>query len=315
MSLARIEEALGVIDPVFLDSPQVEFDALSRNLGAQVVLKVETLNPIRSFKGRGGCFAVHHQPDTAHLVVASAGNFGQGLAYAAARRGLPLTVFAATNANAVKVARMRALGAEVLLAGDDFDGAKAAASLHAGQMGGVLIEDGRDAAVSEGAGTLAVELLRWPEPLDAILVALGNGAMINGVGAWIKAHSPRTRVIGVCAKGAPSMERSWRSGKVEPTDAADTIADGIAVRLPVREAVACMQGTVDDVVLVDDEAILVAMRLILDQTGILVEPSGAVGVAAVQTFRSRFAGSRIATILCGGNVTKEQFRDWFRGAL
>jgi len=300
-----------VIDPVFLNSPQVTFDKLSRLLGAQVILKIETLNPIRSFKGRGGCFVVHDLPENSRLVVASAGNFGQGLAYAATRRGLPLTVFASTNANSLKIARMRELGAEVLVAGEDFDGAKAAAKHYAKQTGGLLIEDGRDAAISEGAGTLAVELLRWPEPLDATLIPIGNGALINGTATWIKAHSPGTRVVGVCASGAPSMERSWRTGKVESTAAANTIADGIAVRVPVHEAVADMQGIVDDVVLVDDEAIRAAMRLILDQTGILVEPSGAVGVAALQAYPSQFAGGRIATVLCGGNVTMEQFREWF----
>ena len=256
---------------------------------------------------------MYHQAENAHLVVASAGNFGQGVAYAAGRRGLPLTVFAATNANPLKVARMRELGAEVALAGNDFDEAKAAANLHAKQTGSVLIEDGRDAAVSEGAGTLAVELLRGPDPLDAIVVPLGNGAMINGIATWTKAHSPRTQVIGTCATGAPSMERSWRTGKVESTPTADTIADGIAVRIPVPEAVADMQDIVDDVVLVSDQAILAAMRLILDRTGILVEPSGAVGVATLQTYTSRFAGGRVATILCGGNVTMEQFQAWFCG--
>jgi threonine dehydratase len=110
------------------------------------------------------------------------------------------------------------------------------------------------------------------------------------------------------------MERSWRTGKVESTPTADTIADGIAVRVPVREAVADMQGIIDDVVLVSDQAILAAMRLILDRTGILVEPSGAVGIAALQTHRSRFAGGRSATVLCGGNITMEQFKAWFCGA-
>ena len=312
LSVARIEEALGVIDPVFLDSPLVELDALSKHLGARVSLKIETLNPIRSFKGRGGCVVVSRQPRNAHLVAASAGNFGQGLAYAATRRGLPLTVFASKNANTLKVARMRELGAAVRLAGEDFDDSKEAAERYAKQIGGVLIVDGREAAVSEGAGTIALEMLRQAEAPDSIVLPLGNGAMLNGIGTWIKAAAPATRIIGVCASGAPSMERSWRRGEVVTTAAADTIADGIAVRAPVPEAIADMHRTADDVLLVDDESILKAMRLILDKTGILVEPSGAVGVAAVQQHRAMFAGSRVATVLCGGNVTQEQFATWFR---
>jgi len=315
LSLAHIETAAAVIDPVFRDSPQLGFEPLSRECGAEVVLKVETLNPIRSFKGRGGQYYVHCLPDRTPLVVASAGNFGQGLAYAARARGIALTVFAAQTASPLKIARMREFGADVVLRGQDFDDAKAAAREHATRQGVRFVEDGRDPPIAEGAGSMAVELLRWPLPFDAVLVALGNGALINGVGTWVKAHAPRTRVIGVCAAGAPAMERSWRSGRVETTPAADTIADGIGVRMPVPEALADMRGVVDDVLLVDDATILRAMRLLLHHTGLLVEPSGAVGVAALLTHRDRFADQRIATPLCGGNVTQEQFRKWFVDAV
>jgi len=166
LSLARIEDAAAVIDPLFRDSPQLVFGPLSQALGAEVVLKVETLNPIRSFKGRGGHYFVHRLPDRTPLVVASAGNFGQGLAHAATRRGIPLTVFAAETANPMKVARMRELGAEVVLAGGDFDTAKAAARDYAAQQNLRFIEDGFDAPISEGAGSMAVELLRWPRRFD-----------------------------------------------------------------------------------------------------------------------------------------------------
>jgi threonine dehydratase len=311
LSLARIEEAAAVIDPVFLDSPQLAFEPLSRVLGTEVVLKVEMLNPIRSFKGRGGDYYVHRLPDKTPLVVASAGNFGQGLAYAATRRGIPLTVFAAETANPMKIARMRELGAEVILAGQDFDAAKAAARTYAAEHGHRFIEDGHDAPISEGAGSMAVELLRWPHRFDAVLVALGNGAMINGIGAWVKAHAPDTRVIGVCATGAPAMEQSWRSGQVVTTAKAETIADGIGVRVPVPDALQDMRPIVDDVLLVDDATTLRAMRLLVQHTGLVVEPSGAVGVAAVMAHRARFAGQLVATPLCGGNVSREQFKAWF----
>src|SRR5260370_1170417 len=124
LSVARIEEAVSVIDPLFRDSPQLTFEPLSRELGSELVLKVDTLNPIRSFKGRGACYYVHRLPDVKPLVTTSAGNFGQGLAYAARARGIPLTVFASETANQLKVARMRDLGAKVMLAGQDFDAAK-----------------------------------------------------------------------------------------------------------------------------------------------------------------------------------------------
>jgi threonine dehydratase len=311
ISLARIEEANTVIDPVFLNSPQLGFDTLSRDLGADLVLKIETLNPIRCFKGRGADYFVHRLDRRTPLVTASAGNFGQGLAYAARKRGLPLTVFAAIHASPLKLSRMRDLGAEVVLSGHDFDAAKTAARDHAERMGWLFVEDGREAPITEGAGTIAVELLRGQRPFDAVLVALGNGAMINGIGTWIKAHLPATRVIGVCAAGAPSMERSWRSGKSEPTERVDTIADGIGVRVPVPEALDEMRRTVDDILLVDDQTILSAMRLLLDHAGLAIEPSGAAGVAAILKFRTRFAGQSLATVLCGANVTSEQIQHWF----
>ena len=311
LSLARIEDAAAVIDPLFRDSPQLVFGPLSRALGAEVVLKVETLNPIRSFKGRGGHYFVHCLPDRTPLVAPSAGNFGQGLAHAAGRRGIPLTVFAAESANPLKVARMRELGAEVVLSGSDFDAAKAAARAHATRHDLRFVEDGFETPISEGAGSMAVELLRWPRPFDAVLVPLGNGAMITGIGTWVKAQSPATRLIGVCAAGAPAMELSWRSGKVETTATVETIADGIGVRVPVPQALQDMRGIVDDVLLVDDATTLRAMRLLLHHTGLLVEPAGAVEVAAVLAHRKAFAGRLVATPLCGANVTREQFRAWF----
>jgi len=311
LSLANIEEASRVIDPVFRNSPQIAFDTLSDILGAETVLTVETLNPIRSFRGRGPSYYVHQLTDKTPLIAASAGNYGQGLAVAAKARGIPFTVFAAEKANPLKVERMRALGAEVVLGGTDFDAAKARARAHAEKNGYPFVEDGKEPAVSEGAGSMAVELLAWPDPFDAVLVALGNGALINGVGAWIKAHAPETEVIGVCATGAPSMQRSWQTGTVVTTEAVDTIADGIGVRVPVPEALDDMKDTVDDVVLVDDQTTLKAMRLLLLHTGLLIEPSGAVGVAAHLADPDRFCGKRVATILCGGNVTEEQFQAWF----
>src|SRR6185295_4444339 len=152
--------------------------------------------------------------------------------------------------------RMRALGAEVKIAGADFDAAKEAGRAWARGEGLPFVEDGREPWITEGAGTIGVEMLERDDAFDAILVPLGNGALLNGVARWIKAASPATEVIGVCAAGAPSMERSWRKGPGAPvveTERTDTIADGVAVRIPIAEAVADMHGLVDDVMLVPDD--------------------------------------------------------------
>ena len=311
VSLERIAEARSVIDPVFLDSPQFQNDSLSDVVGADIVVKVECVNPVRSFKGRGAEYFTHvHKASaprslTLAWTCASAGNFGQGLAYAARKHEIGLIVYAATTANPFKVERMRQLGAEVRLVGDDFDASKDAGRQFASDAGRTFIEDGRDVAITEGAGTLAVELLQWPEPFDAVLIPVGNGALINGVGTWLKAHAPATLVIGAGAVAAPAMERSFRERKVVTTETVSTIADGVATRVPVPEAVTTMIEVTDDMLLVDDDAIGHAMTAIERALGLKVEPAGAVPLAAATVHRERFHGKRLAVVISGSNVSGE----------
>ena len=304
-----ISQAYCTIDPIFLNTPQFELDTLNDILGIRTVLKVETLNPIRSFKGRGADYFVKQHADESAFICASAGNFGQGMAYACRNHSIPLTVFAAETANPLKLERMRQLGAEVKLAGIDFDAAKEAGKAYALTENHLFVEDGREVEVSIGAGTIGLELSNYPKPLHAVLIPLGNGALINGIGAWFKANSPATQIIGVAAAGAPSMDLSWRHG-LTATETVDTISDGIAVRNPVPEAVYAMQTTVDDIVQVSDAATLTAMKLAHRLIGIVLEPAGAVGLAAAITYGARFAEQRIATPLCGSNLTEAQMMQW-----
>ncbi|XWN33250.1 MAG: pyridoxal-phosphate dependent enzyme [Devosia sp.] len=313
LSPQRIEAASCLIDPVFLKSPQFVCAPLSDALGVDTVLKVETLNPVRCFKGRGADLYVATLEGEAALVCASAGNFGQALAYCAGKRGLPVTVYTSVTANPLKVERMRALGATVVLEGADFDAAKAAANENAGKAH--FVEDGKEVAISEGAGTIAVELVAMGGPLDAVVVPLGNGALLSGIGAYLRHKSPQTAVIGVVAEGAPAMERSWRKKQVVVTESADTIADGIGVRVPVPEALDDLEGLIDDIVIVDDDAILSAMGLAHRHAGLVVEPAGAAGLAAIAEYKERFAGMRVATVLCGGNVSHGDMDRWFPSTL
>lgn len=308
ISFDRIQQAVELIDPVFLDTPQFDCEPLSARLGVATVLKVECVNPIRSFKGRGAGHLVQRLGGQQPLVCASAGNFGQGMAYACRKAGRRLTVFAGTAANPLKVERMRALGATVVIEGEDFDAAKDAARRHADERGEMYVEDGLLGAIAEGAGTIALELTRG-EALDAVYVPLGNGSLVNGIGTWFKRAAPATRVVAVCASGAPAMELSWRAGRPVTAPSA-TIADGIAVRVPVPEALEIMRTTVDEVMLVSDTEILAAMRMLLHDAGLVVEPAGAAGLAAILQRRSELAGMRVATPLCGGNLTDEQVREW-----
>jgi threonine dehydratase len=310
LSLGNIERAAGVIDPVFLRTPQFVCEPLGDVLGARVVLKVETLNPIRSFKGRGADFLVSQADPASSFMCASAGNFGQAMAYACRKRGLAVTVYASVNANPLKIDRMRGLGARVVLHGRDFDEAKAEARRVARESGVRFVEDGLDVEAAEGAGTIGLEWLAHPEPLDALLVPLGNGALFTGVARVMKAHRPATRMIAVQAAEAPAMVESWRAGRAVERESAGTIADGVAVRVPIEEALRDMAGLIDQAVLVRESTILDAMRLVHRHAGIVTEPSGALGIAALLENPDAFRGQAVATILCRGNLTPEQMKSW-----
>ena len=290
-------------------------EPLGAATGARVTVKVECVNPIRSFKARGACWfgarrgrevAVRlrsRPPGTPGWVTGSAGNFGQGLAWAARRARIPLTVFSSTRANPDKVRAMRTLGAEVRLVGDDFDAAKAAAVRFAEETGGDFVEDGREPEITEGAGTIALECLEAAVSADTALIPVGNGALIGGMGLWIRHARPDLSVVGVVAAGAPVMRRAFLTGDPSPAEASPaTLADGIAVRVPVPEAVAVMRRVVDEVVEVGEDALRDAVRLLHRTLGLVVEPAGAAGVAALLEHPDRFRNASVLTPLCGGNA-------------
>lgn len=292
------------VDVRFHNTPLVEFDPLSRTVGARVLLKVETLNPIRCFKGRGASVfvALHarRSPDTP-IVTASAGNWGQALALAGRTTSTDVTVFAAQNANPSKLARMRDLGAEVRLAGDDFDAAKLAARDHAVSSGARFAEDGKHRSVTAGHGSCAMELADTVD-IDAVLVPLGNGALVNGMGTWLQSAMPHTEVVAVSAAGAPAMHQSFMANACVETPAVDTIADGLAVRTPVPEAVDDMIHAVDASTLVTDPQMAAAQALILDHAGLVTEPSGAAGLAALLAEPQRWADRTVVVVVTGSNV-------------
>ena len=309
VTTAGIARAAQGISPVFLNTPVVRHDDINSWLGATVSCKVESLGPLRSFKGRGGDWFMRQRTTKGPVCAASAGNFGQALAWAARAAGEACTMFASLNASPLKLARMRALGATVIQTGDDFDAAKDAAREHARQHSLEFVEDGDALAITEGAGSIAVELAN-AVTLDTLLVPLGNGALLAGVATWMKAVSPSTRIIGVVAEGAPSMMRALTGIQVDLTTPVNTIADGIAVRVPVKDAVDDLRALFDDLVAVREDAIVAAMRGLISHAGLIVEPAGAVGIAAVLTAPHGSFGERVGTILCGGNVTSDQLRQW-----
>jgi threonine dehydratase len=297
LSLARIEAAARLIDPQFRATPQFVDPQLSAALGRELVVKVEVANPLGSFKGRGADFLVRELDRGQRLVCATEGNFGQAIAYAGRRHGFPVEVFVPPTVPADKLKRIRALATEVVMIEGDGEDAKEAARAHAeGRAERLFVEDGREAAIAEGAGTIGVELLA-AGPIDTLVVQVGDGSLINGVASWIKSRSPSTRIVGVGPSGSPAMALSWREGRPVATAEAETIAGVLTVRNPVPESVALMTRLVDDFVLVADDAMIEAIRVVADTLGILLEPGGATGVAAVLSHD--LPGDRLAVLLTG----------------
>ncbi|MFG2004317.1 threonine/serine dehydratase [Spirillospora sp. NPDC048911] len=317
LDLARIRAARQVIDPVFLDTPLYRCEALEPALGCAVSIKLETANPVRSFKGRGTELVASRLADNGSraAVCASAGNLGQALAWSGRGRGLDVTVVASRNATVAKLDRIRALGANLELVDGDHELARERAAAIARHEGIRLVEDSLDIETCEGAATIGLELAGTaPPPFDAVLIALGGGAMATGVGHVVKALAPGVEVICVQPLGAPAMTRSWHQRRVVTTDTADTIADGVAGRRPIPEVLDDLLLVADDAVLVQEASIVTGMRLLHDHAGLIVEPSAALGIAAILEDRDRFAGRHIATIVCGGNVDMDAYRRWVGAA-
>lgn len=312
LRLDRVRAAIGEIDPAFLDTPALGCAPLGRAIGCEVTLKVETLNPVRSFKGRGTetVAAAARKEGASRLVCASAGNLGQALAYSGGRRGLAVTVVAARTANPLKLRQIAAFGADVRLDGEDIEDARLLAREIAQAGGAYLVEDSLDLASCEGAATIGLELVRDDPQLDVVLVAVGGGAMASGVGYAVGSLAEHAEVIGIQPAGAPAMALSWRQRTVIETDRIETIADGVAGRCPIPEVLDDLLIVLDDVMLVREDSIKAGMRMVYEHAGLVVEPSAALGVAAVLEEPERFAGRRVTTILCGGNVAPADFARW-----
>lgn len=325
LDTARIRAARRVIDPMFLDTPLYRCEALEPDLGCTVSIKLETANPVRSFKARGtevvASLLADHGPRA--VVCASAGNLGQALAWSGRGRGLDVTVVASRSATAAKLDRIRALGARLELVDGDHELARERAAAIARYDGIRLVEDSLDIETCEGAATIGlelVELVELPEladtapSFDTVLIALGGGALATGVGHVVKALAPGVEVICVQPLGAPALTHSWRRRRVVTTDSTDTIADGVAGRCPIPAVLDDLLLVADDAVLVQESSIIAGMRLLLHHAGLVVEPSAALGIAAILEDRERFAGQHVVTIVCGSNIDVDAYHRWVGAA-
>lgn len=281
-------------------TPLVRALLLSRDLGADLWVKNETVSPVASFKWRGALTDLLRRASPRGVVTSSTGNHGQGVAWAAAQLGIPAHVFLPQSPNPVKRAKIELLGAQIHEVGHDLDAAKAVAIDFARDENLPFVDDGESLGVIEGAGTVGLEVARQLQRIDLVLVPMGSGSLASGVAIAIKSYHPEARVITVQAEGSPAMTESFRARRAVERPA-QTVADGLICRVPAQLALDALVEHVDEALLVSDDEILSAARRMALGAHLLVEPSGAAPLAAA--LRMKLGGKRVVLIATGANVT------------
>jgi threonine dehydratase len=282
--------------------------AFTHKAGCHVHIKIESIQPIRAFKVRGALTKImrlHPEKGSAGVITASAGNHGQGVAYAAGVFKIPATVYVPETANQLKVEAIKRLGATVVPAGRNYNDAYLEAMRHQEQGGATFVHAFNDPDVIAGQGSIAVELLNDLEHFDTVLVPIGGGGLIGGIAMYLKEKRPGIRVIGVEPAGADGMRRSLAAGKVVTLDRVNTIADGLAASAPGQLTLELAQRYVDEVVLVQDDEMLRSIRLLFEWEHLLAEPAGAAALAALLYHYSPAPNERVVVVLSGANVTDE----------
>lgn len=311
LTLADVLRARAALAPYLRPTPTLEPPALGAALGCRAFVKCEQLNPTGAFKVRGGIALLSTLPRAQldrGVTAASTGNHAQSVAFAARLFGARALIFMPEGANPLKVAATRDLGAEVVLTGRDFDAARHAAEARAARDGLRYVHSADEPAMVAGVATWALELFEVVPDLDVLFVPIGGGSGAVGAGTVARAVSPRTRVIGVQAEGAPAVYRSWKAGRRVATESVSTIAEGLATREPFDLPLQLLPGLVDDIVLVSDAALEAAIRLLFATTRLVAEPAGAAPLAAALASRDDLRGLRVGLALSGGNIPLDQFR-------
>jgi len=307
-SISTIREAQKFLAKYFAPTRLIAAPFLSQKAGKRVYLKLETELPNGSFKVRGAFWALAHRLNREpiqEVVACSTGNHGAAVAYAAKEFGIKARIFLPANCNPVKRGRVVALGAAIVESRDD-DPASAFALVaeYAKQPGVFFLNDATDEDLPAGPATIACEILEQLPETSAIMVPMGDTALIRGIAAAAKQIAPQVKIIGVQAEGAPSYYLSWKEGKVVETETCETIADGLATRTPEVANVRDVKSLVDEVVLVSEEQMLRAIETLLLEEHVLAEPAGAASTAALLQ-SSRGNGEHVALIVSGANISRE----------
>jgi len=316
-SISTIREAQSFLAKYFAPTRLIAAPFLSQTTGKKVYLKLETELPTGSFKVRGAFWALAQRLNRGpiqEVVACSTGNHGAAVAHAAKQFGIKARIFLPANCNPVKRGRIAALGATIVESGDsDPASAFALVEKYASQPGVHFLNDATDEDVPAGPATICCEILERLPETSAVIVPMGDTALIRGMAAAAKQIAPLVKMVGVQAERAPSYYLSWKEGKVVGTKSCDTIADGLATRTPEAANVRDVKNLVDDVVLVSEEKLLQAIELLLLEEHVLAEPAGAASTAALlQSSSGR--GDHIALVVSGANISREVLKRALRNA-
>ena len=292
-------------------TPLIHYPELSERLGFQAYIKHENHHPTGSFKVRGGLNFMHHLPPAQRekgVLTATRGNHGQSIAYAAAQFGVKATVVVPHGNNPEKNSAMRAFGAELIEHGNDFDEALALCETLQAERGLYYVHPCMEPGLFHGVGTYSLEIFESLPYLDAIIVPIGGGSGCCGAITVAKAINPKVKVIGVQAENAPAIYRSWKTGQRVETDSCDTIADGLATRVPFSLPFSIIKKGIHDMVLLSEEELKEGIRLALRWTHNLAEGAGASPIAAAHKLNDTLAGKHVVMVMSGGNLDTETLK-------
>jgi len=309
----ELREAHGIVQAALRPTPTHSWPLLARRLGAEVAVKHENHQPTGAFKVRGGLVYVDRlrrwAPGVKGLISATRGNHGQSLAFAGRRFSLPVTIVAPHGNSVEKNAAMRAQGAELIEYGGDFQAAREEAQRLSLLRGLHMVPSfHRDLAL--GVGTYALEMFTERPDLDVLYVPIGQGSGICGCIAARDALGLKTEIVGVQAAKAPAYALSFKAGRAISTERADTLADGMATRVPDEEALEIIRRGASRIVLVGDGEIAAAVRAYWMDTHNLAEGAGAAPLAAALQERATLSGRRVGLVLSGGNIDFDLFQSW-----
>ena len=292
--------------PYLRPTPLIERPAVSEAIGLAVRLKCENMLPTGAFKVRGGLNLIGRDPTArAGVYSASTGNHGQSLAYAGKTFGVPITIFVPHGANPLKLAAMRASGARLVEHGADFDDARVEAERRAQADGVRYVHSGNEPYLIAGVATASLEVLEDLPTADVLIVPLGGGSGAAAACIVAKTVNPRIEVIAVQSEGAPAAYQSWKAHEPRELPRIDTFADGLATRTSFALPQAILHDLLDDFVLVSDEDLYRAMRVLLVEGHLVAEGAGAAALAAARALGPRLQGKTVVCWVSGGNATAQ----------